>query len=428
MTHWEKGEAVREAVYEPEPSLVARLLVLVNFLCFAAGIVLAARNDVSMDLYVTGGMFGLSPEQHQERQRYSLTLQQLGGVSGWSFAAGEWWRLLTYAFVHMGLPHLVLNMFSLLALGRFAEKMWGPVRFFLLFLLSAVGGGALALIHDPASGLVGASGGNCGILAAFGVWVFLNREHLPAETLLRWTQLLVVNAVLIGSMGAFVQNVSNTGHLGGAALGAVLGGLLSVHRFGNTLQRWLAALGVVAVPALCVGYLFYNFAHDDKWRNFRHEPPPHANSADLAEHFLPRAQRAEAEADALYVKEVFPLLGQDPAERDPQAVKAAIEALRQAASQLLTAARELHQQAGPYPEFYAEQVRLRRAEHLRVKVEFFEELMTRLEKGDQWTIPDGGPLESKRWRARELNLSWRAYLNAYQKARGLDPKANSPAP
>lgn len=436
MTEWEHGETVRGAVYEPQRSVIARILILINVICFAGGIVLAVQNNVSIGLYLSGGMIESvldadhrrSPEHRKELQRLQGVLHTLGGVWGPSIAAGEWWRLLSYAFVHGGFLHLAMNMFSLFALGRFAEKMWGPVRFLLLFLLSALGGGALALIYDPFPQLVGASGGTCGILAAFGVWVFLNRDHLPPETLVRWSQVLLVNAVLIGSMGFFINGVSNTGHLGGAALGAILGGLLSMHRFGSTLQRWLAALGVVIVPALCVGYLYYNLTHDDKWRHLRQEQPTRVSRQELLEHYLPKAQRAQEDADLFYRDTVFPLLRVDPRHRDPAVVQHTLGALRQARLQLVDAAIDLRQNAGPYANTLAEETRKSRAKHLQAKADVLDRLMLRLERGSAWTGVDLLELEAKRATAADLQVDWQKHLKVLKPGPSPMSPADSPVP
>src|SRR6185295_15452859 len=108
-------------------------------------------------------------------------LQLAGGASvnansGWIFehgalygplvAQGDWYRLLTAAFLHYGPFHLGLNMLALWWIGRPLEDYLGPVRYLLLYLVSGLAGSAGALLVTPTGVTVGASGAIYGILGA----------------------------------------------------------------------------------------------------------------------------------------------------------------------------------------------------------------------------------------------------------------------
>ena len=73
-------------------------------------------------------------------------------------AHGEWWRLLTASFLHYGLLHIGLNMFSLYFAGSILEQVIGHWRFLLLYLVSGIAGSAGALLWSPNALTVGASG------------------------------------------------------------------------------------------------------------------------------------------------------------------------------------------------------------------------------------------------------------------------------
>ncbi|MFE1288064.1 rhomboid family intramembrane serine protease [Streptomyces sp. NPDC058751] len=88
--------------------------------------------------------------------------------------AGEWYRLLTGAFLHMppaegtfGIAHIVMNMFALWNIGRIVEAQLGRVRYLALYLLSALGGSVLVLLIAPEESTIGASGAIFGIGAAY---------------------------------------------------------------------------------------------------------------------------------------------------------------------------------------------------------------------------------------------------------------------
>jgi membrane associated rhomboid family serine protease len=95
-------------------------------------------------------------------------------------AHGEWYRLLTGAFLHLtpgegtfGITHILLNMVALWNIGRVVEAQLGRVRYLALYLLSALGGSVLVLLLAPETGTVGASGAVFGLGAAY--WVMGRR-------------------------------------------------------------------------------------------------------------------------------------------------------------------------------------------------------------------------------------------------------------
>src|SRR5262249_10896635 len=139
---------------------------------------------------------------------------------------------------------------------------------------------------------------------------------------------VAINVVLM-TFVSMMPGVSWTGHLGGAALGAVAGGLLSINRFGTRPQRWLAAGGVVLATALCIASLLWAAAHDKKWQQTRGNASAKTDADDLYGYYLPRAEHVQEEADSFYQKQVHPLVVLPPAERDAKAVQEAITGLEQ---------------------------------------------------------------------------------------------------
>lgn len=148
---------------------------------------------------------------------------------------GEWWRLLSYQFLHGGLGHLVGNMLVLLVAGPFVEAALGRWRFLAGYLLSGAAAGAaqLALAAQP---LVGASGAIAGTMAMMAVlyglrrvrvfyWVFVyfNTARVPALALL---PLWVANEAFQWYAGGAGSRVAYAAHLAGFGSGAVIAWLL----------------------------------------------------------------------------------------------------------------------------------------------------------------------------------------------------------
>lgn len=189
-------------------------------------------------------------------------LQLAGGASlnadsGWIFqngalfgplvADGEWWRLLTAAFLHYGPIHLGMNMLAVWWIGRPLEDALGPVRYLLLYLVSGLAGSAGALIANPTAVTVGASGAIFGILGA-AIVLERQRTYVLGGSAIT---LLVLNLAFTFA----VPGISIGGHLGGLAGGALA--ILALSQFGrrsavyarNDLMSYasLVAIGVISI-------------------------------------------------------------------------------------------------------------------------------------------------------------------------------------
>jgi membrane associated rhomboid family serine protease len=136
---------------------------------------------------------------------------------------GDWWRLITAAFLHYGPIHLGMNMLALWWFGQPLEAALGRGRFLLLYLASGLAGSAGALIANPLAVTVGASGAIFGILGAA---IVLERQHTYVFGGSAMT-LLIVNLAFTFA----VPNISIGGHLGGLAGGML--GILALSRFGR---------------------------------------------------------------------------------------------------------------------------------------------------------------------------------------------------
>ena len=135
-------------------------------------------------------------------------------------AAGELWRLLTPAFLHIGLMHLLVNSFSLLSLGARAEGIFGRKRFLALYLVAAVSGNGLSFLLTPALS-AGASGAIFGIAGALVVYYWLHRDEHPVQR--NELRELLINLAINGGYGLVVARIDNWAHAGGFVGGMALG-------------------------------------------------------------------------------------------------------------------------------------------------------------------------------------------------------------
>ena len=194
-------------------------------------------------------------------------LQLAGGASinansGWIFehgalygplvANGDWYRLLSAAFLHYGPIHLGLNMLALWWIGRPLEDYLGSVRYILLYLVSGLAGSAGALLFNPTGVTVGASGAIFGILGAAIVLERQGTYVLGGSAL----SLLIVNLAFTFA----VPGISIGGHLGGAVGGALC--ILALSRLGKGSAAYsridvLSVVSIVAVGALSVAVAYW---------------------------------------------------------------------------------------------------------------------------------------------------------------------------
>jgi membrane associated rhomboid family serine protease len=161
-------------------------------------------------------------------------------------AAGEWYRLITAMFLHYGVLHLLLNMYALWILGRDLERVLGPLRFTGLYLLAGLGGNVAAYLFSAQNAATaGASTAVFGLMAA--IFVILRRLKLSVAPIL---PIIVINVIFTFA----IANISVAGHLGGLAVGAIVGWILAYapKERRNLFQGLGCALVLVLLIALAV--------------------------------------------------------------------------------------------------------------------------------------------------------------------------------
>jgi membrane associated rhomboid family serine protease len=128
-------------------------------------------------------------------------------------ADGEYYRLITAAFMHASILHIALNMYALYLFGPPLEAALGRARFLAVYLISAVGGTAASYaFSSPVQPSLGASGAVFGLLGAF---FFVNRR-MGRET----SGLLVLLAINF-AFGFYARNIDWRAHLGGLVAGGL---------------------------------------------------------------------------------------------------------------------------------------------------------------------------------------------------------------
>jgi len=197
----------------------------------------------------------------------------------------EWWRFVTPIFIHVSLPHLLINMYTLWMIGPYVEKLYGSAKYVVFWVVTGIAGVAASYLtvrpemhvsslgrflfkaaDNPSAGASGALFGLVGVLFVFGIKF---RRELPDGFKRAFgTGLLPMIALnlFIGFLGrGFIDNAA---HLGGLASGAVLAlfvGYKRPHERADVAIFWhilqVAALALVVVSFFMV------------WRTYAGPPP-----------------------------------------------------------------------------------------------------------------------------------------------------------
>jgi rhomboid protease GluP len=138
---------------------------------------------------------------------------------------GEWWRLLTPAFLHIGVIHLLFNQYALSIFGRELESLFGTARFAIIYLLAGIAGNVASFAFSPALS-AGASGAIFGVIGAMAMFFVRNRQLLGEMGKQQFRSLLGMIGINL-FLGVTLPGIDNYGHLGGLAAGLALGALLS---------------------------------------------------------------------------------------------------------------------------------------------------------------------------------------------------------
>jgi membrane associated rhomboid family serine protease len=195
-----------------------------------------------VELALGGTIDGLGNTVYEHGALVKNAIYGNGSPAG--VANGEWWRLITAAFLHYGPLHLGLNMLALYWYGPVLEQIIGRWRYLLLYLVSGLAGSAGALYVSPNEITVGASGAIFGVLGAL---LVLERRGMISSGG-QILGLIVLNLLFTVA----VPGISIGGHIGGLLGGCVL--MLAFTQFRRSAQLSLASAIVLGTVAVVFAY------------------------------------------------------------------------------------------------------------------------------------------------------------------------------
>lgn len=165
---------------------------------------------------------------------------------------GQWWRLLTCTFIHIGLIHILMNMFVLQGVGGFVEKLFGRLSYLTLYILSGLGGSLLSVWIDPSRISAGASGAVFGVYGGLVGFLVAQRKTVPTanvKALANGAFAFVGYNTLIGMTA---QSIDMAAHFGGLGAGLAVG-LALAQPLPAAWRPQLIRCAVVLVATLGIG-------------------------------------------------------------------------------------------------------------------------------------------------------------------------------
>ena len=197
-----------------------------------------------------------------------IVLDRFGALYGPLVAEGQYWRLLTAVFLHIGFIHLAFNSLGLFVFGTAFERACGPLRMVAVYVGAGLAGSALSYVASPAVRSAGASGAIFGVLGALAIYLVVNRQEFGKMGQREITTILFLAAMNLLN-GLTTPGVDNWAHVGGLIGGAALGLAILPLRTsfpGDSYPSWTgwasrrrvvitAALGVIAIAGILIATL-----------------------------------------------------------------------------------------------------------------------------------------------------------------------------
>lgn len=219
IDEWDAGETYgnwrdRRVQLDPKPPYVTYAILGINIV-------------VWLCMSLIGAIFGLN---------LNYQLLYFGAKVNELIVQGEYWRLFTAMFLHIGLMHLFFNSYALFIYGPTVEKLYGKIRFLSVYILSGLIGSLLSYLFSP-NPAAGASGAIFGLMGS--LLYFRQRKRHVFQQIFGAGLFIIIG---INLMYGFIQpGIDNWGHIGG-----LIGGFLAGNAVGLYGERRLTKNKVVA--------------------------------------------------------------------------------------------------------------------------------------------------------------------------------------
>jgi rhomboid protease GluP len=236
--------------YTQEENMMKREVIFLNRKIIFTYIILGINILLFIAMSVSGGSTNTN------------TLIRFGGKFAPLIWEGQWWRLITSIFLHIGIAHLAFNSYALYSIGRVAESLYGTWKFLFIYLLAGLWGSIASTIwgfEHISAGASGAIFGLAGSLLYFGL-------RTPGVLSGKFGTNLIVIIVFNIFYGFINVRTDNYAHLGG-----LLGGFIAAALLGLLWERISAKrfVGILVFLLISLGSAYFMVVPPEgSWQSF----------------------------------------------------------------------------------------------------------------------------------------------------------------
>lgn len=162
---------------------------------------------------------------------------------------GDYYRLFTSMFLHIGILHLLCNMYSLYIIGKEVENVFGKVKYLIIYLLSGIAGSILSLAFNHNTICAGASGAIFGLLGALLYFGYYYRTYLGATLTISIIPVIVLNLII----GFTSSGIDNAAHIGGLVGGILIAMAVGVPDKSNNNNK----INGIVLSLIYFGFIIY---------------------------------------------------------------------------------------------------------------------------------------------------------------------------
>ena len=162
---------------------------------------------------------------------------------------GDYYRLFTSMFLHIGILHLLCNMYSLYIIGKEVENVFGKVKYLIIYLLSGIAGSILSLAFNHNTICAGASGAIFGLLGALLYFGYYYRTYLGVTLTRSIIPVIVLNLII----GFTSSGIDNAAHIGGLVGGILIAMAVGVPDKSNNNNK----INGIVLSLIYFGFIIY---------------------------------------------------------------------------------------------------------------------------------------------------------------------------
>ncbi|WP_236008166.1 rhomboid family intramembrane serine protease [Levilactobacillus andaensis] len=156
---------------------------------------------------------------------------------------GEWWRLFTPMFLHIGFTHILMNMITLYFVGIQIEAAFGHTRFLAMFLIAGIGGNVASFCFSDSL----SAGASTAIFGLFGAFLMLGESFWQNPVIRQIARTFMAFIVMNLAFDIFTPGIDMAGHLGGLVVGFLVAYTVGVPQIGkvSVIKRIVATVVLI---------------------------------------------------------------------------------------------------------------------------------------------------------------------------------------